>query len=90
MSAPTETAMWFRINSAPCMGRIPCVLMLKPQLTVLSAGQLRQDTEGAGLGVASPGVPVLCVLDQSLLAGVKQLTVRFQVQLPVEASQTLE
>lgn len=79
---------WFRIDTTPCMGRIPRVLMLKPQLTVLGAGQLGQDTEGSGLGVAGPGVPVLGVLDQSLLAGVEQLTVRVQVQLPVEASQT--
>lgn len=64
--------------------------MLKPQLTVLGAGQLGQDTEGARLGVASSGVPVLRVLNQSLLARVEQLTVRVQVQLPVEESQTPE
>lgn len=77
-------------QQTPCMVRIPCASILKPRLTVLGAGQLGQDTEGAGLGVAGPGVPVLCVLDQSLLAGVEQLTVRVQVQLPVEAGQTPE
>lgn len=65
------------------MRRIPCTLTLRSRLTVLSAGQLGQDTEGAGLGGAGPGVPVLRVLDQPLLAGVAQLMVRVQVQLPV-------
>lgn len=65
------------------MGRIPCAPTLQSRLTVLGAGQLGQDTEGAGLGGAGPGVPVLRVLDQPLLAGVAQLIVRFQVQLPV-------
>lgn len=90
VSASTETATCFRISRTPRVFRISSVLMLKPRLTVLGAGQLCQDAEGAGLRVASPGVPVLCVLDQPLLAGVKQLSVRVQVQLPVEASRTPE
>lgn len=57
--------------------------MLQWPLTVLGAGQLGQDKEGAGLVGAGPGVPVLRVLDQTLLAGVAQLMVRLQAQLPV-------
>ena len=46
--------------------------MITPRLvhTVLSAGELGQDTEGAGLGCAGSWVPVLCVLNQALLAGI--------------------
>lgn len=40
--------------------------------TVLSASELGQDTEGAGLGGAGPRVPVLRVLHQTLLAGIAQ------------------
>lgn len=54
-------------------------------LTVFSAGELGQDAERAGLGEASPGVPVLRVLDQALLAGVAQVTLGLQVNLPVES-----
>lgn len=41
-------------------------------LLVLSASELGQDTEGAGLGGAGPRVPVLRVLHQTLLAGIAQ------------------
>lgn len=54
-------------------------------LTVLGAGELGQHAEGAGLGGAAPGVPVLRVLDQALLAGVAQVTLGLQVNLPAES-----
>lgn len=60
---------------------------LKLVHTIFRAGELGQDTEGAGLGGAAPGVPVLCILNQTLLAGVAQrgrvilgLHLRFPVQ----------
>lgn len=90
LSQPPQRQQWNPDQQTPCMARIPCASILKPRLTVLGASQLGQDTEGAGLGVARPGVPVFSVLDQSLLAGVEQLTFRVQVQLPVEAGQTPE
>lgn len=37
---------------------------------MISAGDLGEDAEGAGLGGACPGVPVFGVLNQPLLAGV--------------------
>lgn len=37
---------------------------------MIRAGDLGEDAEGAGLGGAGAGVPVLGVLDQPLLAGV--------------------
>lgn len=40
--------------------------------TIFSAGELGQDTEGAGLGGASSWVPVLRVLNQTLLAGIAE------------------
>lgn len=55
--------------------------------TVFSAGELSQDTEGAGLGGPGPRVPVLRVLDQALLAGFAQrggVILSFHVGFPVE------
>lgn len=48
------------------------VSLSRPQswLTEVGACELGQDTEGAGLGGASAGLPVLSVLDQPLLAAV--------------------
>lgn len=37
---------------------------------MIGAGDLGQDAEGAGLGGASPGVPVFGVFNQPLLAGI--------------------
>lgn len=37
---------------------------------MISAGDLGKDAEGAWLGGACPGMPVLSVFDQSLLAGI--------------------
>lgn len=37
---------------------------------MISAGDLGQDAEGAGLGGAGPGVPIFRVLNQPLLAGI--------------------
>lgn len=42
----------------------------RPWLTEVGACELSQDAEGAGLGGASAGLPVLGVLDQPLLAAV--------------------
>ncbi len=41
-----------------------------PRLTEVGARELGQDAEGAGLGGAGAGLPVLRVLDQPLLAAV--------------------
>lgn len=41
-----------------------------PRLTEVGASELGQDAEGAGLGGAGAGLPVLSVLDQPLLAAV--------------------
>lgn len=41
-----------------------------PRLTEVGACELGQDAEGAGLGGAGAGLPVLGVLDQPLLAAV--------------------
>lgn len=41
-----------------------------PRLTEVGACELGQDAEGAGLGGAGAGLPVLSVLDQPLLAAV--------------------
>ena len=43
-----------------------------PVPTVLSPGQLGQHAERPGLGRPGPGVPVLGVFNQTLLAGVAQ------------------
>lgn len=55
----------------------PCCLTLLlehagpgPRLTEVGACELGKDAEGAGLGGASAGLPVLSVLDQPLLAAV--------------------
>lgn len=44
--------------------------MSMPGLTEVGACELGQDAEGAGLGSAGAGLPVLSVLDQPLLATV--------------------
>lgn len=56
-------------------------------VTIFSAGELGQDTEGAGLGHAGSRVPVLCVLNQAPLAGIAQrgpLVLRLHVGFPIQ------
>lgn len=47
-----------------------CLARPDPRLTEVGACELGQDAEGAGLGGAGAGLPVLSVLDQPLLAAV--------------------
>ena len=67
------------------------VITLRLVHTILSAGELGQDTEGAGLGGAGSRVPVLCVLNQTLLAGVTGwghvVHLRLQTSFPVQPDQ---
>lgn len=59
--------------------------------TIFSAGELGQHPEGAGLEGACPRVPVLRVLDQTLLAGVAQWGPNFlwlHVRLPMQSHQS--
>lgn len=58
--------------------------------TIFSAGELGQDTEGAGLGGAGSRVPVLRVLNQALLAGIAEwgcMILRLLNRFPVQPDQ---
>lgn len=63
---------------------------LKLVYTIFSAGELGQDTEGAGLGGARSWVPVFGVLNQTLLAGITQwgrMILSFYNRFPAQSDQ---
>ncbi len=63
---------------------------MKLVLTIFCAGELGQNAEGAGLGGAGSRVPVLRVLNQTLLAGIARrghVNLGLHVRFPVQSEQ---